>query len=79
MISVENVSMHFGGIHAVDGVSLTVNEVSDEAGGGCRFGVNIVPHTAAVTSFGGLAVGDRVNLEIDQVARYLQRLLQTRA
>ena len=64
---------------ALDGVSLTVNEVADEPGGGCRFGVNIVPHTAAVTSFGALAVGDRVNLEIDQVARYLQRLLEARA
>ncbi len=58
----------------LDGVSLTVNEVE-----GRRFGVNIIPHTAAVTSLGGLAVGDRVNLEIDLVARYLQRLLEGRA
>ena len=57
----------------LDGVSLTVNEVE-----GRRFGVNIIPHTAAVTSLGGLAVGDRVNLEIDLVARYLQRLLEGR-
>ena len=64
---------------ALDGVSLTVNEVSDEPGGGCRFGINIVPHTAAVTTFGGLEVGQAVNLEIDQVARYLQRLLEARS
>lgn len=63
---------------ALDGVSLTVNEVADEPDGTCRFGVNIVPHTAAVTTFGGLAVGQAVNLEIDLVARYLHRLLETR-
>ncbi len=66
---------------ALDGVSLTVNEVSDattEGGGGCRFGINIVPHTAAVTTFGGLEVGSAVNLEIDLVARYLQRLMHVR-
>lgn len=63
---------------ALDGVSLTVNEVADEPGGACRFGVNIVPHTAAVTTFGTLEVGQAVNLEIDLLARYLQRLLETR-
>jgi riboflavin synthase len=56
---------------AVDGVSLTVNEVS-----GRRFGVNLIPHTAAVTTFGQLAVGQKLNLEVDQVARYLARLLE---
>lgn len=55
---------------ALDGVSLTVNEVE-----GKRFGVNLVPHTVAVTGFGRLAVGQRLNLEVDQVARYLARLL----
>lgn len=55
---------------ALDGVSLTVNEV--ESG---RFGVNIIPHTRRATSFGALAVGDRVNLEIDMLARYVARLL----
>jgi riboflavin synthase len=64
---------------ALDGVSLTVNEVADVSDGGCRFGVNIVPHTAAVTTFGALAVGDAVNLEIDMVARYLRRLLESRS
>ena len=63
---------------ALDGVSLTVNEVTDEPGGGCRFGINIVPHAATVTSFGGLEAGSTVNLEIDLVARYLQRLLEAR-
>ena len=54
----------------VDGVSLTVNEVAAD-----RFGVNIIPHTQEVTTLGELVVGARVNLEIDQVARYLARLL----
>ena len=54
----------------LDGVSLTVNEVEDR-----RFGVNIIPHTAAVTTLGRLRPGDGVNLEIDLVARYLQRLI----
>jgi len=55
---------------AVDGVSLTVNEVED-----ARFGVNIIPHTRAVTSLGSLRVGDPVNLEIDLIARYVARLM----
>jgi riboflavin synthase len=56
---------------ALDGVSLTVNEVE-----GARFGVNIIPHTSKVTSFGRLKPGYRVNLEIDLLARYVQRLLK---
>jgi riboflavin synthase len=56
---------------ALDGVSLTVNEVA-----GPRFGVNIIPHTQACTTFGAAKVGDRVNLEIDVLARYVARLLQ---
>lgn len=55
---------------AVDGVSLTVNEVE-----GSEFGVNIIPHTQEVTTLGRLVVGVRVNLEIDQLARYVERLL----
>ncbi|TVR97912.1 MAG: riboflavin synthase [Rhodospirillales bacterium] len=55
---------------AVDGVSLTVNEVADHG-----FGVNLIPHTLAVTAFGRAQVGDRVNLEIDMIARYVARLL----
>jgi riboflavin synthase len=54
----------------LDGVSLTVNEVEDAS-----FGVNIIAYTAAVTTFGNLRPGDRVNLEIDLVSRYLERLL----
>jgi riboflavin synthase len=59
---------------ALDGVSLTVNEVS-----GDRFGVNIIPHTLTCTSFGAARSGQRVNLEIDLIARYLGRLLGERA
>jgi riboflavin synthase len=59
---------------AVDGVSLTVNEVEDRPDGAVRFGINLIPHTAEVTTLGDLAEGDEVNLEIDTVARYLQRL-----
>lgn len=58
----------------VDGVSLTVNEVSDEADGTCHFTLNIIPHTAEVTTIGALKAGDAVNLEIDVLARYLQRM-----
>jgi len=54
----------------LEGVSLTVNEVE-----GRRFGVNLIPHTREVTTLGALAVGDAVNLEIDIIARYLERLL----
>ena len=61
---------------ALDGVSLTVNRVHDEPDGG-RFEVNIIPHTAAVTTLGACRPGARVNLEIDMLARYVQRLLST--
>ena len=54
---------------AIDGVSLTVNEVE-----GSAFSVNIIPHTAAVTSFGSLRPGDGVNIEVDMLARYVARL-----
>jgi riboflavin synthase len=56
----------------IDGVSLTVNEVD-----GREFGVNIIPHTHQVTTLGELRVGDEVNVEIDQIARYLARLMST--
>lgn len=56
---------------AVDGVSLTVNEVDGE-----NFGVNIIPHTAAVTTFGQLSPGSRVNIEVDMLARYVARLME---
>ena len=58
---------------AIDGVSLTVNEAD-----GDRFGVNLIPHTQGVTTLGELAPGRRVNFEVDQVARYVERLLADR-
>lgn len=62
----------------VDGVSLTVNEVEDQADGTCHFSLNIIPHTAEVTSLGALERGSRVNLEIDVLARYLKRMQSLR-
>lgn len=62
----------------VDGVSLTVNEVVDEPGGDIRFTLNIIPHTAEVTTLGERAEGDGVNLEIDVLARYLHRMQMLR-
>lgn len=59
---------------AINGVSLTVNGIADEADGRARFGINIIPHTAEVTTLGALKVGDPVNLEIDVLARYLKRM-----
>jgi riboflavin synthase len=53
----------------VDGVSLTVNEVDDN-----RFGVNLIPHTIEVTTFRDKQVGDNVNIEVDLIARYVERL-----
>jgi len=62
----------------VDGVSLTVNEVADQPDGSCHFSLNIIPHTADVTTLGNLRPGDAVNLEIDVLARYLQRMQSLR-
>ena len=56
---------------ALNGTSLTVNEVE-----GCDFGINFIPHTKQVTTWGRVAVGDRVNLEIDTLARYVARLAE---
>ena len=58
---------------ALDGVSLTVNEVDGDS-----FAVLIIPHTLAVTTLGALRIGDPVNLEIDQMARYAARLMEKR-
>jgi riboflavin synthase len=58
----------------IDGVSLTVNEVSDQPDGTAHFAINLIPHTQAVTTLGELAQGQAVNLEIDVLARYLQRM-----
>ena len=59
------------GSACLDGVSLTVNEVDDN-----RFSICIIPHTLTVTTLGGLAAGEKVNLEVDLIARYLDRLNQ---
>ena len=56
---------------ALNGTSLTVNEVD-----GCDFGVNIIPHTKEMTTWGAARVGDRINLEIDTLARYVARLTE---
>jgi len=61
---------------AIDGVSLTVNEVADAADGSCAFSINLIPHTVAVTTLQHLAPGRRVNLEIDPIARYVGRMLE---
>jgi len=57
----------------IDGISLTVNNVEDT-----RFSVNIIPHTADVTTLGATGVGDRVNVEVDLLARYVERLMTAR-
>jgi riboflavin synthase len=58
---------------ALDGVSLTVNEVE-----GDTFAVLVIPHTLQVTTFGALRIGDKINLEVDQMARYAARLMEGR-
>jgi riboflavin synthase len=58
----------------IDGVSLTVNEVQ-----GATFGINLIPHTQAVTTLGQVRTGTRVNVEVDQIARYVERLLASGA
>ena len=62
----------------VDGVSLTVNDVADQPDGACHFMLNIIPHTAEVTTLGTLQQGSKVNLEIDVLARYLMRMQSLR-
>jgi riboflavin synthase len=57
---------------ALDGVSLTVNDVADD-----RFSVLIIPHTLSVTTLGALTLGDALNLEVDVMARYAARLMET--
>ena len=63
----------------LDGVSLTVNEVRDGEDGGTRFSVNIIPHTARHTTLGSLTAGQQLNVEIDVLARYIDRMLAGRA
>jgi riboflavin synthase len=75
----------YKGSVVVNGVSLTVNDVEDLAAGSgadvdasaacCRFAINLIPHTIAVTTLKHLSAGARVNLEIDLIARYVERML----
>ncbi len=58
----------------LDGVSLTVNDIRDRSDGTCDFALNVIPHTAEMTTLGALKVGDATNLEIDVLARYLKRM-----
>ncbi len=67
----------YKGSIAINGVSLTVNQVSDSERG-CEFAMNIIPHTYRATTLGALRVGDRVNVEVDLIARYVERLLSLR-
>jgi riboflavin synthase len=64
----------YKGSITVNGVSLTVNRVADSATG-CEFSINLIPHTLEHTTLGKLAAGHPVNLEIDQIARYTERIL----
>ena len=69
----------YKGSVAVNGVSLTINRVEDIAAEGspacCRISINLIPHTIEVTTLRCLRPGDRVNLEVDLIARYLERML----
>jgi riboflavin synthase len=69
----------YKGSVAVNGVSLTINRVEDVAPGTgqacCRIWINLIPHTIEVTTLRHLKPGDRVNLEVDMIARYLERML----
>ena len=71
----DNLGMYIApkGSVALDGTSLTVNEVA-----GHTFGVNLIPHTLQVTTWGNRRIGDAVNLEVDLFARYIARLLEYR-
>lgn len=72
----QNLSKYFAykGSATVNGVSLTVNDVVD-AVDGAVIGINLIPHTVAVTTLGRLRAGDSVNLEVDLIARYVERML----
>lgn len=64
----------YKGSVAIDGVSLTVNKVEDTAAG-CLFSINLIPHTVEVTTLKHLVPGSKVNLEIDLIARYVERMM----
>ena len=65
----------FKGSITVNGVSLTVNQVDDEAGGTAQFSINLIPQTIENTALGTLKAGSKVNLEVDLIARYVERML----
>ena len=69
--------MAYKGSVTVNGVSLTVNTVHDDAQG-CEIGINLIPHTLQVTTLKSLKPGKRVNIEVDMIARYCERLLGAR-
>ncbi|MGB6102946.1 MAG: riboflavin synthase [Pusillimonas sp.] len=69
--------MAYKGSVTVNGVSLTVNQVDDDANG-CEIRINLIPHTVQVTTLKHLAEGARVNLEIDTIARYVERMVSLR-
>ena len=71
----------YKGSIAVNGVSLTVNRVADgaDAADGCEFSINLIPHTLQQTTLGRLQAGARVNLEVDLIARYVERMLGSAA
>jgi riboflavin synthase len=64
---------------ALDGVSLTVNEVRDAEDGTTHFAINVIPHTAHETTLGSLSQGQQLNVEVDVLARYIDRMLAARA
>ena len=64
----------YKGSITVNGVSLTVNRIHDQKDG-CEISINLIPHTVQNTALGKISKGDRVNLEIDQIARYVERML----
>jgi len=59
----------------INGVSLTINRVADDQSGACEFSLNLIPHTLAMTNLKNLTAGSRVNLEVDLIARYVERML----
>lgn len=64
---------------ALDGVSMTVNEVRDDDDGKTHFSVNVIPHTAKQTTLGDLVQGRQLNVEVDVLARYIDRMLEARS
>ncbi len=60
----------------INGVSLTINHVADKNVSGCEFSVNLIPHTLLMTNLKNLRAGSRVNLEVDMIARYVERMMQ---